>query len=152
MNTIFKYNANAKYLTKDLKGGYNSNNFSLEDVYLYEKGPCVKIQLPNIFKDHHIVAQPRLTTVGYDKWSLSLALWRKFYNSHAKYKPELNEYFHIYQCQLNFAMFCVTSALGVSWQHLNHPDLLVRAVYRFHVYFHVLLILHELGISLPHAK
>ena len=51
----------------------------------------------------------------------------------------------MYRCQLNFAMFCVTSALGISWQHLNHPNLLVRAVYRFHVYFHVRLILHELG-------
>ena len=60
MNTIFKYNANAKYSTKDLKGGYNSNN-------LDEKRTSVKIQLPNIFKDHHIVAQPTPTTVGYDK-------------------------------------------------------------------------------------
>ena len=47
-------------------------------------------------------------------------------------------------------MFAATSALGISWQHLNHPDLLVRAVYRFHKYFHVRLILHELGISLQH--
>ena len=120
------------------------------DVYLDEKGKSVKIQLPNIFKDHHIVSQPTATTVGYDEWPLSLALWRKFYNSHGKYKPELNEYFHMYRCQLNFAMFCVTSALGISWQHLNHPNLLVRSVYRFHVYFHIRLILHELGISLPH--
>ena len=58
----------------------------------------------------------------------------------------------MYRCQLNFAMFCVTSALGISWQHLHHPNLLVRAVYRFHVYFHVRLILHELGISLPHEE
>ena len=95
MNTIFKYNRNAKYSTKDLKGGYNSNNFSLLDVYLDEKKTSVKIQLPNIFKDHHIVAQPKLTTAG-DEWPLSLALWRKIYNSHGKYKPELNEYFHMY--------------------------------------------------------
>ena len=149
MNTIFKYNANAKYSTKDLKGGYNSNNFSLLDVYLDEKKTSVKIQLPNIFKDHHIVAQPKPTTAG-DEWLLSFAFWRKFYNSHGKYKPELNEYFHMYRCQLNFAMFCVTSALGISWKHLNHPNLLVRSAYRFHVYFHVRLILHELGISLPH--
>ena len=47
-------------------------------------------------------------------------------------------------------MFCVTSALGISWKHLNHPNLLVRSAYRFHVYFHVRLILHELGISLLH--
>ena len=150
MNTIFKYNDNAKYSTKDLKGGYNSNNFSLLDIYLDEKGPSVKTQLSNFFKDHHIVAQPTATMVGYDEWPLSPALWRIFYNSHDKYKPELNEYFHMYQCQLNFIMFCVTSALGISWQHLNHPNLLVRSVYRFHVYFHIRLILHELGIPLSH--
>ena len=57
MNKIFKYNANAKYSTKDLKGGYNSNNFSLLDLHLDEKEPSVKIQLPNIFKHHQIVAQ-----------------------------------------------------------------------------------------------
>ena len=124
------------------------NNFLLLDVYLYER--FVKIQLPNIFKDHHTVSQPRHTTVDYDEWPISLALWRKCYNIHGKYKPELKEYFHMYRCQLNFAMFCVTSALGISWQHLNHPNLLVRSVYRFHVYFHIRLILHELGISLPH--
>ena len=44
-------------------------------------------------------------------------------------------------------MFCVTSTLGISWQHLNNLNLLDCAVYRFHVYFHVRLIL---GISLPH--
>ena len=70
----------------------------------------------------------------------------KLYNSHGKCKPKLNEYFHMYRCQLNFAMFCVTSALGISWQHLNHRNLLVRSVHRFHVYFHVRLILHDLGI------
>ena len=67
MSTIFKYNANAKYLTKNLKGGYNSNNFSFIDVYLDEKETSIKIQLPNIFKDHHIAAQPTPTTVGYDE-------------------------------------------------------------------------------------
>ena len=150
MSTIFKYNANAEYSTKDLKGAYNSNNFSLLDVYLDEKETSVKTQLPKIFKDHHIVAQPKPMTVGYNEWPLCLALWKKFYNYHGKYRPELNKYFYMYRCQLNSAMFTVTSALGISWQHLNHPSLPVRSVYRFHVYFHVLLILHELGISLPH--
>ena len=95
MNTIFKYNFNAKYSIKDLKGGYNSNNFSLLDVYLNEKGTSVKIQLPNFFKDHHIVTKAKPTTVG-DELQLFLALWRKFYNSYGKYKPELNEYFNIH--------------------------------------------------------
>ena len=101
-------------------------------------------------KGHHTAAQPSPTKEGYDEWSLSLALWIKFYNSHGKYKPELNQYFHMYRCQLIFAMFCVTYALGISWQHLNHRNLLVRTVYRFHLHFHVRLILHELGISLQH--
>ena len=48
-------------------------------------------------------------------------------------------------------MFCATSALSMSCQHLNHPNLLVCSVYRFHVYFHVQIILHHLGIFLPHA-
>ena len=42
MNAIFKYNANAKYSTKDLKGEYNNINFSLLDIYLEEKGPTFK--------------------------------------------------------------------------------------------------------------
>ena len=150
MNTIFNHNANAKYSTKDLRGGHNSNNFSLLDLYLDEKRLSLKNHLPNIFKDHHIVTKPSPTTAGYDEWPLFIALWTKCYKSHGKYRPELNEYFHMYQCQLNFTTFCSTSALGISWQHLNHPNLLLRSVYRFYVYFHVRLILHDLSISLPH--
>ena len=150
MNTIFKYNLNAKYSTKDLKGGHHRTNFSLLDIYLNEKGSSVKIQLPNIFKDFHIVAKPSPTAVGYDEKPLSTDRRTKFYNSHGKHKPELNEYFHMYQFQLSFSMFCVTSALGVSWQHLNHLNLLVRDVYRFHVCFHVRLILHDLDTPLPY--
>ena len=96
------------------------------------------------------MAKPSTTAVGYDEWPLSNALWMKFYNSHGKYKPELNEYFHMYQCQLNFALFCAPSRLGISWQHLNHPNLLVRAVYRFHLYFHVRSIIQNLGTPLPY--
>ena len=98
MKTIFKYNANAKYSTKDLKGGYDRNDFSLLNICLDEKGPSVKIQLLNIFKDRHIVARLSPTTVGYDEWPLSNSLWTKCYNSHGKYKPELNEYCHMYRC------------------------------------------------------
>ena len=76
-----------------------------------------------------------VAAVGYDERTLSNALWTKLYNSHGKYKPELNEYFNACRCQLNFAMFCATSALDISWKHLNHPNFLVRSVYRFHPYF-----------------
>ena len=43
-----------------------------------------------------------------------------------------------WQTQLNFAVWCALSACGVSSEHLNytkHP--MVRAVYHFHVYYHV---------------
>ena len=51
MDTILSYDANAKYSTKDLKGGHDNINFSLLDIYLHEKEPSVKIRLSNIFKD-----------------------------------------------------------------------------------------------------
>ena len=57
MNKIFRYNPNAKHSTKDLKGAYNSINFSLLNIYLDEKRTSVKTQLPNIFKDHQIIAK-----------------------------------------------------------------------------------------------
>ena len=47
-------------------------------------------------------------------------------------------------------MFCAINALGISWQYLNYPNLIVSSVCRFHVYFHVQLILQDLGSSLPH--
>ena len=75
---------------------------------------------------------------------------KKNYNSHGKYKPKLNEYFHMCRCHLNFAMFCVRSALSLSWQDLNHRNLCVRAIYRFHIYFQARLVLHESHISLSH--
>ena len=53
------------------------------------------------------------TTIGYDRWPLSNALQIKFYNGNGKYKPKLSEYIQMYQCQLNFLMFCATSVLDI---------------------------------------
>ena len=44
----------------------------------------------------------------------------------------------LWQTQLNFVVWCALSACGVSSVHLNytkHP--MIRAVYHFHVYYHV---------------
>ena len=49
-------------------------------------------------------------------------------------------------------MVCATSALSIWWGHFKHPNLLARSVYKFHVYFHVRMILHHLGIHLPHEN
>ena len=39
----------------------------------------------------------------------------------------------LWEVQLNFAVHCSTSGLGVSTEHLNAKQPLVKALYRFHV-------------------
>ena len=44
----------------------------------------------------------------------------------------------LWQTQLDYVVFCASSACGVSSAHLNytkHP--MIRSVYHFHVYYHV---------------
>ena len=57
----------------------------------------------------------------------------------------------LWQTQLNFTVWCTSSACGVSSAHLNynkHP--MIRAVYHFHVYYHVRRVLKRLQVPLPH--
>ena len=57
----------------------------------------------------------------------------------------------LWQTQLNFAVWCTSSACGVSSAHLNytaHP--MIRAVYCFHMYYHVRWVLKRLQTPLPH--
>ena len=44
----------------------------------------------------------------------------------------------LWQTQLNFAVWCTSSACGVSSAHLNYTKRpMIRAIYHFHVYYHV---------------
>ena len=57
----------------------------------------------------------------------------------------------LWQTQLNFAVWCASSASGVSSAHLNyskHP--MIRSVYHFHVYYHMRQVLKRLQTPLPH--
>ena len=57
----------------------------------------------------------------------------------------------LWQTQLNFVVWCASSACGVSSAHLNytkHP--MIRAVYHFHVYYHVRQVLKRLQVPLAH--
>ena len=57
----------------------------------------------------------------------------------------------LWQTQLNFAVWCTSSACGVSSAHLNYKaHRMIRAVYRFHVYYHVRQVLKRLQVPLPH--
>ena len=55
----------------------------------------------------------------------------------------------LWEVQLNFATHCATSGLGVSTEHLNAKQPLVKALYRFHAYYHVRRILKRMLTALP---
>ena len=60
--------------------------------------------------------------------------------------------FTIWQSQLNFVVFCASSACGVSVEHLNAKEPMIRSIYRFHVYYHIRRILKILEIPLPYEN
>ena len=55
----------------------------------------------------------------------------------------------MWEVQLNFAVHCATSGLGVSTEHLNSKKPLVKALYRFHAYYHVRRILERMSLPTP---
>ena len=57
----------------------------------------------------------------------------------------------LWQTQLNFAVWCASSACGVSSAHLNYTKhSMIKAVYHFHVYYHMRQVLKRLQVPLPH--
>ena len=58
--------------------------------------------------------------------------------------------FTLWQSQLNFVVFCASSACGVSVEHMNAKKRMVRSIYRFHVYYHITRILKIFEIPLPY--
>ena len=55
----------------------------------------------------------------------------------------------LWETQLNFAIHCATSVLGISTEHLNAKQPLVKSLYRFHVYYHVRRILRRMAVPTP---
>ena len=49
-------------------------------------------------------------------------------------------------------VFCASSACGISVEHLNAKEPMVRSIYRFHVYYHIRRILKILEIPLPYEN
>ena len=130
---MFRYNPKANYQPN---GGHYLQILSGKDLYkqtiVVSAGThdTFPVRFPNIFVDYPL-GQMR---VGDELWMN----WNK--------AP-----MHLWQTQLNFAVFCALSACGVSSAHLNykaHP--MIRSVYRFHVYYHVRKIFKKLQVPLPH--
>ena len=55
----------------------------------------------------------------------------------------------LWEMKLNFAVYCATSGLGVSTDHLNAEQPLVKALYKFHTYYHVKQILKRMSVPTP---
>ena len=60
--------------------------------------------------------------------------------------------FTLWQLQLNFAVFCASSACGVSVEHLKTKKPMIRSIYRFHVYYHIRKILKIPEIPIPYEN
>ena len=69
-----------------------------------------------------------------------------------KFKDWDHYKFTLWQLQLNFEVFCASSACGVSVEHLNAKEPMIRSVYRFHVYYQIRRILNRLKIPLPYEN
>ena len=54
--------------------------------------------------------------------------------------------------QLNFMVFCTSSACGVSVKHINAKKPMIRSIFCFHVYYHITRILKILEIPLPYEN
>ena len=117
---MFRYNSKANYQPN---GGRYLQVLSGKDLYKQTivisamGNDTLPARLPNIFADYPL-GQMR---VGDKLWTI----WNK--------AP-----MRLWQTQMNFAVWCASSACGVSSAHLNYTKQpMIRAVYRFYVYYHM---------------
>ena len=131
---MFRYNSKANYQPN--RGRY-LQILSGKDLYKQTivvsagtHNDTFPVRFPNIFVDYPLGQM----CVG-DK------LWTNWNKAPLK----------LWQTQLNYVVFCASFACGVSSAHLNYnAHLMIRSVYRFHIYYHVRQVLKKLQVSLPH--
>ena len=132
MDRIYRYNSDASY--KPNGGTYlqqvGSKGLYIQNITVSEhdkQSESFQIKFPNVFTNYLLGAM-RVEDQKFKDWD--------------HYK------FTIWQSQLNFAVFCASSACGVSVEHLNAKEPMIRSIYRFHVYYHIRRILKILEIPL----
>ena len=136
MNRIYRYNPNASYKPN---GGTYLQIMSAKDLYIQNitvaehdgHSDSFQVKFPNVFTNYPLGAV-RVENQRFKDWD--------------HYK------FTIWQSQLNFVVFCASSACGISVEHLNAKEPMIRSIYRFHVYYHVRRILKILEIPLPYEN
>ena len=151
MDRIYKYNPNASY--KPNGGTYpqiiTAKGFYIQNITVAEHD-SFQIKFPNVFTNYPL-GTVRVEDQRFKDWD--------------HYK------FTLWQSQLNFVVFCVSSACGVSVEHLKAKEPMIISIYRFHiktvtscsihkkkkkesihVYYHIRRILKILEIPLPYEN
>ena len=136
MDRIYKYNSDASYKPN---GGTYLQIISAKDLYIENitvaendgHSDSFQVKFPNVFTNYPLGAV-RVEDQRFKDWD--------------HYK------FTIWQSQLNFLVFCASSACGVSVEHLNTKEPMIKSIYRFHVYYHIRRILKILEMPLPYEN
>ena len=137
MDRIYKYNSDASYKPN---GGTYLQLITAKDLYIQNvtvaehdggHSDSFQVKFPNVFTNY-LLGAVRVEDQKFKDWD--------------------NYKFTIWQSQLNFAVFCTSSACGVSVEHLNAKEPMIRSIYRFHVYYHIRRILKILEIPLPYEN
>ena len=137
MDRIYEYDPDASYKPN---GGTYLQLITAKDLYIQNitvaehdggHNDSFQVKFPNVFTNYQLGAM-RVEDQRFKDWD--------------HYK------FTIWQSQVNFAVFCASSACGVSVEHLNAKEPMIRSIYRFHVYYHIRRILKILEIPLPYEN
>ena len=136
MDRIYRYNSDASYKPN---GGTYLQQIGSKDLYIQnitvsehdKHSESFQIKFPNVFTNY-LLGAVRVEDQKFKDWD--------------HYK------FTIWQSQLNLAVFCASSACGVSVEHLKAKEPMIRSIYRFHVDYHNRRILKILEIPLPYEN
>ena len=136
MDRIYKYNSDARYKPN---GGRYLQIMSAKDLYIQNitvaehdgHSDSFRVKFPNNFTNYPLGAV-RVEDQKFKDWD--------------HYK------FTMWKSQLNFVVFCASSACGISVEHLNAKEPITKSIYRFHVYYHIRRILKILEIPLPYEN
>ena len=136
MDRIYRYNPDSGYKPN---GGRYLQLITAKDLYIQNitvaehngHSDSFQVKFSNVFMNYPLGAV-RVEDQRFKDWD--------------HYK------FTLWQSQLNFAVFCASSAFGVSVEHLNAKEPMIRSIYRFYVYYHIRRVLKILEIPLPYEN
>ena len=167
---MYRYNPKATYTKDDRVLNIQNSLLTNFQIVINTRGEGFDAQFEN-FLTHYLVEE---VDRGYDKRAQKSAdIWgglksvtmplelllpkskktgEKFINKlqDPRYYRWHNDPLSLWQTQLNFAIYCSTTACGISLDHLHYSKSpLVNSLFRFHVIYQIKRVLRRLGAALP---